>query len=290
LGRGFSRIWSAIRGSDWVFMPGGNNVLGVLGQVGAVLELAEQIACGDAPDINGIVVAQGSGCTVTGLVFGVALSRAKGLPAFRRPGFRIYAQPVHPLLARMHAFFGFLTSQSWPLTIGRGLREVASLLVSAGGPDIAESALRVMHDELIINTDMTIAGKYGAHSKASREAKVLYDESVEASPGVPHLWLCGHFSAKGFALLLRVLGEDGTGDQKRLLFWETKSAVQPLGQHDEWKAFEAQRQSSRALAEWAVLGGIGGTGHPHEMGKTDSERKVTGADEYRHLMTPVALK
>ena len=32
---------------------------------------------------------------------------------------------------------------------------------------------------LIINTDASIAGKYGAHSAASQEAKAIYDESTK---------------------------------------------------------------------------------------------------------------
>lgn len=118
----------------------------------------------------------------------------------------------------------------------------------------------------------------------------LYDESVETQLGVSDLWLCGHFTAKSFAFLLHLLSEKRTGiEQKRLLFWQTKSAVQPLGPHDEWSAFEIQRRSSTALAKWAVVGGVGGTGHPKQMGNTDIEHEVANPEEYRSLMTPLAF-
>ncbi|CAE8641353.1 unnamed protein product, partial [Polarella glacialis] len=82
-GRGWPQVFSALRSSmSSVFMPGGNNPLGILGQVGAALELAEQITRGELPDPDGIVVAMGSACTVTGLILGVALARHLGMEAF----------------------------------------------------------------------------------------------------------------------------------------------------------------------------------------------------------------
>lgn len=44
--------------------------VGVLGQIGALLELAEQIQNGEVPDPEGLVVTCGSFCTFTGILMG----------------------------------------------------------------------------------------------------------------------------------------------------------------------------------------------------------------------------
>ena len=41
------------------------------------------------PDVDAIVLAVGSSCTLSGLVIGVALARALGLRAFQSPTFKI---------------------------------------------------------------------------------------------------------------------------------------------------------------------------------------------------------
>lgn len=276
--------------APWVIMPGGNNPLGVLGQAGAALELAEQIVRGEAPDPDGIVVAMGSTCTTTGLVLGVTLARYVGLRAFNRPGFRIYAQPVHPGMSKMQAFLGALTSRSWPMTIGRGLRETSALIARLGGPDVTDHALACMRETLVISHDLDITGKYGAHSAASKAAKARYDESVSPPPGAPHLWLCGHFSAKSFALLLKLLDkEPQQGERRRLLFWQTKSSVQPKGGQDEWSAWQDMCRTNKPLAKWGVVGGV--TGHPTSVGGlsgvSDEVRKVAAPEDYLGFMTPV---
>mmetsp|Transcript_28673 Transcript_28673/g.77178 ORF Transcript_28673/g.77178 Transcript_28673/m.77178 type:complete len:309 (-) Transcript_28673:791-1717(-) len=68
---------------------GGNAPSGVLGHVSATLELAEQIDLGDAEAVDGIYLAVGSSCTISGLAVGVALSRHLGLTAFDSPGFTL---------------------------------------------------------------------------------------------------------------------------------------------------------------------------------------------------------
>lgn len=297
--RGAPRILAAafLRGSrrsgggkagSWVLPPGGNNVAGVLGQAGAAIELAEQIVRGEMPDPDGIVVALGSSCTTTGLVLGVALARHCGMPAFQKPGFRIYAQPVHPVFVSLQRFFGVLRSETLPLMIGRGLREAAAVIAEKGGPDVTAEALAVMHKELEISTDASICGKYGAHSAASLDAKVAYDSS-RAVDNVPGLWICGHFTGKSFALLLKLLREDASRSREKrvLLFWQTKSAVQPLGSRDEWEAFKDECATSSAFKKWGVLGGI--TGHPGAPASLTEAKPApaVGPEQYRCLMTSV---
>lgn len=99
------RLWNPL---DKVFPPGGHNITGVLGQIGACLELAEQIEAGDTPDPAAIYLPYGSGCTTTGITMGVALSRHLGLKAFQAPGFKIVAVVVHHAVAKLHKLFGAL--------------------------------------------------------------------------------------------------------------------------------------------------------------------------------------
>jgi len=276
------------RASSWVLPPGGNNVAGILGQAGAAIELAEQIVRGELPDPDGIVVALGSTCTTTGLVLGVALARHLGMPAFQKPGFRIYAQPVHPGFAYLQRFFGSLRSEGLPMMIGCGLRDAAAAIAKHGGPDATAEALAVMRDELEISVDVSIIGKYGAHSEVSLDAKASYDSSRPVGD-VPGLWICGHFTGKSFALLLKLLQEDIIKKrQKRVLvFWQTKSAVQPLGSKDEWKAFSEECAANSAFKKWGVLGGI--SGHPRAPASLVEAKSApaAGPDQYRCLMTAV---
>ena len=70
------------RGHGTLLTMGGNSPSGCMGQVSAMLELAEQIHEGKATDPDRVYVAIGSSCTVSGLIIGVALARHLGLNAF----------------------------------------------------------------------------------------------------------------------------------------------------------------------------------------------------------------
>jgi len=137
-------------GSPRVLPPGGNNAVGVLGQLTGAMELAQQIENGEVPDPDAIAVAVGSMCTVTGLVLGVALARELSIPAFRKPGFRIHAQPVNPVVTMGLRLFRFHTSFTLPFSVGRGVKEIAAARTACGGPDIFDAAVRVIEEELVI--------------------------------------------------------------------------------------------------------------------------------------------
>ena len=258
-------------GLDKVFSPGGNNPVGQLGHVGAALELAEQIESGTIPDPKGIYLAAGSTCTLSGLILGVCLARAVGLKAFQRPAFCLHAVLVHHHIAFAQRWLGLLHSRYLPLGIGRSLRDTSALLRDCGAPDLTDQALNFLQEHVHICADPLYVGKYGDHSAASRSAKKAFEASgqVEGQP----LWLCGHFSAKPLALLLQHLEEDRygvreTGDAD-VIFWSTKSAVQPQGKVDEWERF--QHLSCKSMREWSQKGG-GVAGGPMD---------------YRHIMTAV---
>ena len=109
-----------------LFSPGGNNICGVLGQIGALLELAEQIEKGEMPDPTAIYLPYGSGCTTTGLTIGVALARHLGMDAFKSPDFKIVGVIVHHAFAAGQAKLGFLHWHSAPLSVAFGIDKVCS--------------------------------------------------------------------------------------------------------------------------------------------------------------------
>ena len=74
-------------------------------------------------------------------------------------------------------------------------------------------------------------GKYGSHSAKSLPAAQSYDISgrialattannaARPEKSVPPLWLCGHFAAKPYALMLERL-DGGEHMGKTVLFWQ----------------------------------------------------------------------
>jgi hypothetical protein len=131
-------------------MPGGNNVTGTLGHVGAVLELCEQLAAGNSAAeaaVDGgagapaaaagtgqcalprqpehIFLALGSNCTVSGLLAGIALARKLGL-GFAAP-VTVHGVPIHH------------DAERWPSMLRWAVRKVATdtlrTIAELGGPD-----------------------------------------------------------------------------------------------------------------------------------------------------------
>ena len=114
-------LLSATFGGGGVVLPlGGNNPSGVLGQLSAALELAEQIDSDEAPDPKRIYLPVGSACTISGLVMGIVLSRHLGLNAFKHEQFRLVGTIVEHKLAFLERTVNFhrnLVAQHVPLTI-----------------------------------------------------------------------------------------------------------------------------------------------------------------------------
>jgi D-cysteine desulfhydrase len=67
------KLVTILRRGDYFVPPGGSNALGTQGYVHAVRELGQQIARGELPEPDLIVVAVGSGGTAAGLVGGAVL-------------------------------------------------------------------------------------------------------------------------------------------------------------------------------------------------------------------------
>jgi hypothetical protein len=262
--------------ADKVFMLGGSNTTGQLGHVGAALELAEQIASGEVDDPEAIYLPVGSTCTITGLILGICLARELGLHAFKSRRLKIHGLLIHPGAAQLQQRFNLLKSSILPLTIGLGLRDTSSLIRRLGGPDALAASRNFLRDNVVLHTDPSHVGVYGGHTETSRTAAELYSNTGRMENG-PDLWLCGHFSAKAFGLMLEDLeareaspGAPSGEETAPVIFWATKSVTQPRGAIDEWTSFSTMPEPVR---QWADDGGI-----------------ATGAGstpDYRQLMTPV---
>jgi len=305
---------SKAAGGGTLIPLGGNSPSGVLGHVSAALELAEQIAEGDAAAVDAIYLAVGSSCTISGLVVGVVLSRHLGLAAYQNPSFKIHGVLVHPLFALAQRTINLHSSAPFlPLTISHTVREACKALTSLGGPDLERDALLFVETSVTLHTEASLVGEYGAHSSLSRAAANEFDargevrakrrrsegsavvgsssggeEGVSGQEGggagkskavVPpplKLWLCGHFVAKAYAALLADLEAD---PELKAVLWQTKSTTQPLGAQDEWAKLRAMPSDIKA---WANQGKAESALRPGSVNVEGG-----GPEDYRGLMTKI---
>eukprot|EP00947_MAST-08B_sp_MAST-8B-sp1_P001538 g1538.t1 len=300
-GVGLQILKALLHGDVVIQMPGGNNPAGVLGQAGGALELAEQIVRGDLPaeeeDVDAIYLPVGSACTISGLVIGVALARdILKLPAFRSPSFEIVGVPIHHGFAALQRLTG-LSTASWgrimPLTVQHSVRATCAEIERLGGPgpELLDAALRIVKTQVRLVADAKIVGTYGGHSELSRETADAFEatgtvtgtgtsNSDAAGATAPPLWLCGHFCAKAFHVMLADLEAQ---PERRALFWQTKSQVQPRltgdGAVDEWARFKAMPPQ---VKKWAA---DGKATSDRRQGTVDAEDG--GPDGYRSIMTEI---
>ena len=262
----------------------------MIGQISACLELAEQIERGEY-DPPAIYLAVGSSCTISGLIIGVALARRLNMKAFRSPRFRIHGIPIHHALAALQRSVNFLKSKvfGWlPLTTRHTIISTCDVLekllpnsnVIRG---LKEDSLRVMDYELEFRAGKRMIGTYGGHSDLSRSFSEMYDRSGKIfdskNQRAEHIWLCGHFTAKAFGVMIQdIQNAHSTGRHDYCpLFWQTKSALQPRGDRDE---FELAKSTMPAkIQRWINRGKQDSALRP---GKIDlNKEKVT---TYRDLM------
>lgn len=287
------RFFGAFRGAwtqrDFVpMMAGGNCPAGVLGQVGGILELAEQIASGECADPRQIYLPVGSACTVSGLAIGTVLARRLGLPALSRPDFQIVGCNVHEVLALLDEKVGFHTNPALgfiPLTISHTVRSACAALRDIGGPDLEEETMDFVKSNVSMRSAKDVVGIYGTHSDKTRSVARAYDStgSIVDSDGkeAKPLWMCGHFVAKAFTPLLQDLEEDSkdgkTDVDGPIMLWMTKSAVQPRGNVDEWSAMLKENETIRC---WADKGKAESILRPGRVSTSDGS-----AEDYRSIMT-----
>jgi hypothetical protein len=183
-----------------------------------------------------------SSCTLTGLIIGVTLARHLNLDAFKNPRFKIVACPISPQFSWLHTRLNYFTAP-WSRIIAisprNGITQVCRWIKDRGGPDLESRVVDFLQREVDFITDLEVIGKYGAHSELSRAAAQNADNHMKIESSIP--WICGitipfilgHFSAKPFSVMMARL-EDGAKDGENILFWQTKSAVQPRGCEEEF--------------------------------------------------------
>jgi hypothetical protein len=128
-GAGLSCMFKVLRDERYqILMPGGNNKLGALGHVGAILELCQQITDGTLPQPQRIYLAIGSSCTISGLVAGMAVARTLGL-GFLGEDFNAFELHGVPISFSSYA----------PSVLGAAIRKVATdtllMIKELGGLD-----------------------------------------------------------------------------------------------------------------------------------------------------------
>jgi 1-aminocyclopropane-1-carboxylate deaminase/D-cysteine desulfhydrase-like pyridoxal-dependent ACC family enzyme len=310
--------------NSFILTLGGNNPAGVIGQISGALELAEQVqqgqlgGGGERRRVDGIYVAVGSSCTITGLILGVAIARRLGLDAFgngytsnntsnNKDDFRLHMVPIEDTLAMLHRWTGLYTRATFarfiPLTIRHSLHATCKVLVELGGPDVLVDALAILEHETVVHANAHLIGKYGAHSEPSKACARLFDDTVvlkdefgsptftttskstdnkDSTQEIPALWLCGHFTAKPMAVLCDHLLKEAEDENsnKTMIFWQTKSVVQPRGTKNEWNAL--QHEMPVAVQEWANKGEAQSTKRPGTVDLVNGSPK-----DYRHLMTKI---
>jgi len=278
---------------DRAFGLGGNSIGGILGQIGGALELAEQIAAGELPDVDEIYLPMGSSCTTTGLIMGVCLARHLKLRAFQSPRFKIVSVAIHGGFAALNRKTGVLRNwagQFISVSPRFGIHRTAAFLKALTGIDIQDAALNFLQQEWEVVDEAEYAGTYGVHSARSAAASA-FDEKLEvsgpcprwiptsSSPPIP--WLCGHFTGKSFAVMLDRL--EAANGPLNVLLWQTKSNIQPLGaKQDEWSAIKQKAGESKVLKEWSEKGKAASVLRP---GKVDLENGTPS--DYRPIMTRV---
>lgn len=282
-------------------MLGGNCPVGVLGQSGGIIELAEQIETGMSPDLDRIYVPVGSGCTISGLILGVCLARHLGMKAFLSSNFKIIGCNVHHIFAFTDRIIGLHTNPLFkfmPLTITHSVVNACQALKQVGGPDLEKDAMTFIRNSVEIRSEKKVVGRYGAHSTKSRAIAKLYDDKgtvtdCKTGKKEKELWVCGHFVAKALEPLIKDLEEtkiqqvaDSTSNNKdkhhpKFMLWMTKSAVQPRGNIDEWSKL---RKSNNAVKQWANDGRAESVLRPGNISGVDDDGKP---EDYRSIMTKI---
>jgi D-cysteine desulfhydrase len=190
--------WALARSrSDYLIPPGGAIPLGVLGHVGAALELAEQVAAGTMPAPKHIVLAIGSTCTTAGLLVGLALAKQIGLWRGELP--TLHAVRVTP----------------WPVTartmVLKLARATARYLEQIGGP----------HVELQPRMLRLNGRHFGwGYARITRDGLAAAERFAELS--APPLDTT--YAAKSGAALLRLIEDRDSPLRGQSLFWCTKSS------------------------------------------------------------------
>lgn len=187
---------------SFVMVPGGATPVGALGYVAAALEVAEQVAAGQLPAPDRVVLGVGSTCTTAGLLVGFAVAARRGM----LPPPSVVAVRVTP----------------WPVTarfriLGLASRTARLLAELAGDASLAFSAAEL--GARLVTTGEHLGRGYGYATDDGRAAIARF----AAAGGPP---LDENYTGKSAAALFARPLPGVT------LYWATKSSL-PLPPADE---------------------------------------------------------
>ncbi len=188
--------------------PGGSSPAGILGHVGAGLELAAQIAAGELPAPTHVVLPLGTGGTAAGLALGLGVAGVRTT---------VVAARVAP----------WIVANSY--RVQSLIRQTRRLLRRRGRGDGALPAVPVVVDH------SAYAGEYGRPSRAGAMAADVISQAASAS-GVPPLLLDATYAAKAGAVALALATSRQSGSDRRVLLWVTfdgRPFAGSAGQTDE---------------------------------------------------------
>jgi len=234
--------------SDDLFLfLGGQSVLGALGHVSAIMEIAEDIERGAAPDPAYIVLPSGSGCTTSGILLGIALARTMGI-GFKRPleEFRLHPVFVLPEQKYIRPLIHWFTVMC--------SRKAAQLIKKLGGPDCLPELEKLSH---CLELQTGYAGVYGGHNAKTLKAKELFKKAMESRKDIPSPWICSCFTGKSGSYLMDLMEKldlEGMLEQRPIIFWQTKTAVQPYGDMEKVRNFAEKMPSGPR--QYVLDGGI----------------------------------
>lgn len=212
------------------------------GHIGAALELADQIRNGILSQPSHIFLPLGSSCTTAGLLAGIAVARKLAL-GFEKP-LKVHAVIIH------HAAALFPSAVEW--AVGKLARDTLGLVYSLGGPDASGELEDVLSECLVLHN--SYAGKYGAWTDKGKAAVEVFANSSHEQSGnesaFRELWLCSCFSSKAAACMLDFLSRTSLRQSESVLFWSTKSLVQPVGRDGvPWAKVSTLPSRARAWLE-----------------------------------------
>lgn len=170
------------RAIRWI-PPGGTSPLGMLGHVNAALELAAQIANGEMPEPESVVLPVGSGGTAAGLALGFAIAGMRTHVAGARVAPRIAAgrSRVLRLAERARAYLERATGERIPRVDPSRVEIIHDVYAGAYGRPLPAAALGASLLEAA--TGIRVDGTYSA--KALHAALTL----AKRSDGCTLFWL-----------------------------------------------------------------------------------------------------
>ncbi len=173
--------------------PGGSSPAGILGHVGAGLELAAQITAGELPAPTHVVLPLGTGGTAAGLALGLGVAGVRTTVVAARVAPRLVANSY-----RVQSL----------------IRQTRRLLRRRGRGGDALPAVPVVVDH------SAYAGAYGRPSAAGAIAADRLSQAAGASGASP-LLLDATYAAKAGAVALALAASRADGSDRRVLLWAT---------------------------------------------------------------------